>query len=161
MEGKKNLYIKEVVDIKDDGTGEIIESKRQEISQFEKEPPYVKIYLEDIGKLNGLNNSEQKLLNELVHNMGYGNIIPSYKPVKEMMSKKLDMPYNTLDKAIKELHKKGVLIRKARGLYVMDPNLFGRGTWSDIKKIRMVINYNEDGTKSINTDISKQLGIWE
>ncbi len=161
MEGKKNLYIKEVVDVRDDGTGEIIESKRQEISQFEKEPPYVKIYLEDIGKLNGLNNSEQKILNELVHNMGYGNIIPSYKPVKEMMAKKINMPYNTLDKGIKELNKKGILIRKARGLYVMDPNIFGRGTWSDIKKIRMVIDYNEDGSKSINTDVSKQLGIWE
>jgi hypothetical protein len=45
--------------------------------------------------------------------------------------------------------------------YIMDPNLFGRGSWNDVKKIRMVIEYNADGTKSINTEISKQLRLFE
>ncbi len=161
MEGKKNIHIREINEITDSETGEVLQTKRQEVALFEKEPPYVKIYLQDIGKLNGLNKSEQIVLNELVLNMGYANIVPSYKPVKEMIASKLKMPYNTLDKAIKQLNKKGVLLRKARGLYIMDPNLFGRGAWSDIKKIRMVIDYNADGTKSINTDVSKQLGLWE
>jgi hypothetical protein len=43
----------------------------------------------------------------------------------------------------------------------MSPDLFGRGTWNDIKKIRMVIDYNSDGTKSINTELSNQLGLFD
>lgn len=158
---KKNVFVREVNEIVDTESGEVVQTKRQEIAQFEKEPPYVKLYLNDIGRLKELNNSEQKLLNELVFNMGYNNVVPSYKPVKEMIANKLGMPYNTLDKCIKELYKKGVLIRKARGLYIMDPELFGKGSWQDVQKIRMVVEYLPDGTKRINTEVSKQLGLFE
>jgi hypothetical protein len=156
---KTKTYIREVNEITNDG--EIIVQKRLETSNFESEPPYVKLYLQDIGRLNGLNTSEQKLLNELVFNMGYNNVVPGYKPIKEIIAAKIGIAYNTLNECIKDLCKKGILIRKARGFYIMDPNLFGRGTWTDIKKIRMVIEYNADGTKTINTDVSKQLGLFE
>lgn len=159
-DGKKTLYVKEVHEIKEE-SGEVLKSARVESSMLEKEPPYVKLYIYDIAKLNGLSPSEGDILNELVGNMGYNNIVPSYKPVKEMMAKKLKMKYGTLDAGIKKLYKKGILIRKARGLYVMSPDLFGRGTWNDIKKIRMVIDYNSDGTKSINTELSNQLGLFD
>mgnify|MGYP000911225836 CR=1 FL=1 len=158
---KEKVFIREEIKISEDNTGEIIKSARTEVSLFESEPPYVKLYLNDLCRLNGLNNSEQKILNELIINMGYNNVVPSYKPVKEMIASKLEMPYNTLDKGIKELHKKGILIRQARGFYIMDPNLFGRGSWNDVKKIRMVIEYNSDGTKTINTEVSKQLKLFE
>jgi len=157
---KKVAHVREVTTI-ETIEGEVLKQSATEIAMFEKEPPYVKLYLEDIGRLNGLNASEQKVVNELVLNMGYNNVVPSYRPVKEMIAAKLQMQYNTLDKAIKELHRKGILIRKARGFYVMDPNIFGRGNWKDVKKIRMTIEYGEDGTKRINTEISKQLGLFD
>lgn len=158
--GKEKLYVREVTDIRNED-GEVISHSRTETSQFESEPPYVKVYLQDIARLNGLNPSEQKLVNELVFNMGYNNIVPSYKPVKEMIASKIGVSYNTVNEAIKSLYKKGVLIRKARGMYIMDPALFGRGSWKDIKNIRMTIDYHEDGTKTINTNVSKQLGLWD
>jgi hypothetical protein len=99
---KTKTYIREVNEITNDG--EIIVQKRLETSNFESEPPYVKLYLQDIGRLNGLNTSEQKLLNELVFNMGYNNVVPGYKPIKEIIATRLGMPYNTLDKSIKELN---------------------------------------------------------
>ena len=154
----KKTYVREVNEVINE-SGEILVNQRTEVSQFESEPPYVKIYLQDIARLNGLNPSEQKLINELVFNMGYNNVVPSYKPVKEIIANKLGVSYETIDKAIKTLHKKGVLIRKARGMYIMDPNLFGRGSWKDIKKIRMVIEYDENGKKTINTEVSKQLDL--
>lgn len=158
-EGKKQVFVQEVTQI-ETINGEVISTSSQNISVFEKEPPYVKLYLEDIGRLNNLNSSEQKVINELVFNMGFNNVVPSYKPVKELIAKRLGMQYNTLDKAIKELNRKGILIRQARGLYIMDPNIFGRGSWRDVKKIRMTIEYAEDGTKRINTEVSKQLGLF-
>jgi biotin operon repressor len=158
---KEKFHVREEVTISEDNTGEVIKTARTEVAMFESEPAYVKLYLNDLCRMNGLNNSQQKILNALVKNMGYNNVLPSYKPVKEMIAESLGMPYNTLNEGIKELHKKGIIIRKARGFYIMDPNLFGRGSWNDVKKIRMVIEYNADGTKSINTEISKQLRLFE
>jgi biotin operon repressor len=158
---KEKLHVREELTISEENTGEVIKTARTEIAMFESEPAYVKLYLNDLCRMNGLNNSQQKILNALVKNMGYNNVLPSYKPVKEMIAESLGMPYNTLNEGIKELHKKGIIIRKARGFYIMDPNLFGRGSWNDVKKIRMVIEYNADGTKSINTEISKQLRLFE
>lgn len=154
----KKVFVRNVTEV-ETTSGEVISSTSQQVSLFEKEPPYVKVYLEDIGRLNNLNTSEQKVINELVYNMGFNNVVPSYKPVKEMIALKLGMQYNTLDKAIKELHRKGILIRKARGLYIMDPLIFGRGSWKDVSKIRMTIEYLPDGSKQINTEISKALGL--
>lgn len=161
-EGKKQIIVQEVTDVvTSEETGEIIATKATRVSAFEKEPPYVKVYLEDIGRLNGLSPTEQKLVNELVFNMGYNNVVPSYKPVKQAIANKLGVSLEGVNKSIQSLYRKGVLIRKARGFYIMDPSIFGRGSWNDVKKIRMTIDYNEDGTKNINTEISQQLGLFE
>ena len=42
-------------------------------------------------------------------------------------------------------------------MYLMDPNIFGRGSWSDIKDIRMVVEYNSDGTRNIKTEFQNRL----
>ena len=160
-EKKKIVHIQEVEKIDVNSDGEIERRIQTNVSAFEKEPPYVKVYLEDLGRLRGLDPSEQKLVNELVFNMGYNNIVPSYKPVKEMIAKKIGVSLSTVNNSIQNLYKKGILIRQARGFYLMDPNIFGRGSWKDVKNIRMTIDYNEDGTKTINTNISKQLGLFE
>lgn len=157
-QGEKKVFVREVTEV-NDRDGDVISNRKVEMSMFETEPPYVKVYLNDIANLTGLNASEHSLIHELIYNMGYNNIVPAYKPVKEIMANKLGMKYNTLEKALKQLHKKGILIRKTRGLYIMDPNLFGRGSWKHVKKIRMTIDYAEDGTKKINTDVSTQMGI--
>lgn len=158
MKKAKKTFVKEVSKV-ETVNGEILKDSRLEETQFESEPPYVKLYLQDIARLRDLTNSQQKILNELIYDMGYNNIVPNYKPVKEMIAKKLGMAYNTLDQGIKMLHKKGILIRKARGLYLVDPNLFGRGSWKDIKRIRLTIDYNEDGTKVLKSNIeTKEIG---
>jgi hypothetical protein len=161
INGKKISHVQVVEHLNVDEYGVVTSSSQTSISKFEKEPPYVKLYLQDLARLNGLNTTEQKLVNELVYNMGYNNIVPAYKPVKEMIAIKLGVAYCTIDEAIKSLHKKGILIRRARGMYVMDPNIFGRGSWKDVKNIRLTIDYLPDGTKQINTEISKQLGLFD
>jgi hypothetical protein len=160
-EGKKILHLQTIEQQKTDSDGVMTTEFQTNVSSFEKEPAYVKVYMEDIGRLNGLTPNEQKLINELVFNMGYNNIVPSYKPVKQEIARRLQCSLEAINKSVQGLYTKGVLIRKARGFYIMDPNLFGRGSWQDIKKIRMTIDYNEDGTKTINTTVSKQLGLFQ
>lgn len=161
LEGKKIIHLQTVEHLETDSDGVVTSQFQTNVSSFEREPAYVKVYLDDIGRLNGLEPAEQKLINELVFNMGYNNVVPSYKPVKEVIAKRIGVSLSTINNCIQSLYKKGVLIRKARGFYIMDPNIFGRGSWRDIKKIRMTIDYNDDGTKTINTTVSKQLGLFQ
>ncbi len=155
---KKKLHIQEVVtNIINHETGEEQIEKRTNVGMFEKEPPYVKTYISDIQRLMGFPNYVNDILLELLSNMGYNNIIPMYAPIKNMICSKLNISINTLNKAVDELYKKGILIRAARGMYIVDPNIFGRGSWQDIKNIRMTIEYDAEGNRSISSEFKKKL----
>ena len=64
------------------------------------------------------------------------------------------MNKNTFNMAIDQLYKQGFLIRKSRACYILDPNLFGTGSWANVKKVRLSIEYNPDGTKTIRTELA-------
>ena len=157
--GKEKTFVRSVTEIATE-SGEVIRESKLEVAQFESEPPYVKLYLQDIGRLNGLTSTEQRLVYVLVHNMGWNNVVPAYKPIKEEIAKSLGVSYNTIEAAIKGLTRKGILIRRERGFYYMNPYLFGRGSWKDIKEIRLTIEYKEN-KRVLNTSISKQLDLFE
>lgn len=136
---------------------EILKERRTQVGFFESEPPYVKLYISDIVKLSGLPVYVNDVLLHLVKNMGYNNIVPMYKPIKELISNELGIKLNTINKAIQELNDKGILVRMHRGLYMLDPMIFGRGSWKDVKKIRMTIEYNEEGKRIIKSVIDNQI----
>lgn len=147
--------VEEIIKI-DKETGVILEESREvHTYQTEKEPKYVKLYTQDIGRLYGLPPSCNKLLVTLAHYMiPKSNMVLLYGPVKDTLCHDLHISRDTLNKAIDTLYKQGFLIRKSRACYIMDPEIFGFGSWSDIKKLRLMIEYNPDGTKSIKTEVT-------
>lgn len=153
---KKNIHFNQVTENVNHETGEIISTERKTVVQVDREPEYVKLYVKDIVRLNGLPNSTASILNALLRSMGYNNIIPAYAPVKKIICRDLGIKINTLNKAIDSLYKKNILIRLDRGIYMADPEIFGRGTWGEIKEIRMMISYNEAGQKVIKSEIKKE-----
>lgn len=154
-EDKKTIRFKEVTEIIDGGTGEITSLEKRSVFQIDKEPDYVKLYLKDIVRLKGLPPATSNVLNALLQSMGYNNIIPAYSPIKKIICRDLNISIDTLNKAIDNLYKKDILIRLDRGIYMADPELFGRGAWGDIKEIRMMITYGSDGKKKISSEIDK------
>lgn len=100
------------------------------------------------------------MLMVLAKYMTYGsNIIVLYGPVKDVICNELGMNRNTFNMAIDSLYKQGFLIRKARACYVLDPTIFGSGSWRDVKKVRLSIEYRADGTKTIKTELNKEREI--
>ena len=140
-------------------TGEIVEQINTKTYSVEREPNYIKMYIDDITRLNDLPKGLSTILLELVRTMGYNNIIPAYKPIKMMVCKRLDISLNYLDKSIQKLHKKGILIRIHRGIYMADPDLFARGKWEDIKSLRLIVDYDKDGSKKLKSDLSEQMQL--
>lgn len=151
---------KEIVQV-DGETGEIIGSTLEvEKTSWDKEPDYVKLYFSDISRLKALPPASERLMLWIVKQMGYNNIFTAYKPVKMMICQALDMKMTTLNMQIFKLRKAGVLIpleQYGKGMYLVDPNLFARGKWEDIKELRLVIEYKPDGTKSLKSNMQEKV----
>lgn len=145
----------ETVDVK---TGEIqLNTVQSESFLIDKEPDYVKLYLADITRLKDIPAGMNKVLFELMKSINYNGIIMAYKPVKDLMCMNMGISINYLNKCIDEFYKKGILIRYARGVYIADPNLFAKGSWKDIQNLRLVIEYNVDGTKTLKSNVSEEM----
>lgn len=158
---KKGIYKTVEKEIIDSETGEVLQFKTEtEKVLYEKEPEYVKLYLKDIVRLKDLPPTSEKLLMLIVKHMGYNNLFQAYKPLKIVMSQQLGMSLNTLNQQISNLRKAGILIpmdKYGRGLYLVDPDLFARGSWKEIKNLRLVIEYNTDGTKKLSSNAPQKL----
>lgn len=159
MKLKKTTY--ESVDtVTNVDTGEVTIMKTHTQSIVEKEPDFIKLYVADIMKLNNLPRNSGLVMNCLLKSMSYNNIIPAYAPIKRVICAELNIGMDSLNKAIDSLFKAGMLVRIERGVYMADPNLFGKGEWKNIKNLRLVIDYKEDGTKQISGGNASQLKLF-
>ena len=126
-------------------TGEITEHKLVTSSSFEKEPDYIKLYLDDIMRLSSIPKSGNNLLMALLKRMTYENEIVIVKSIREEMCSFLGIADITFRKSMDVFCEKGILTKKNKNVYLANPDLFGRGTWQDIKSIRLLIEYNSKG----------------
>jgi hypothetical protein len=139
-------------------TGELIKETKYEEALVQKEPKYVKIYFEDIARINDLPPAAGKLLNLLVQSMGYNNMVPLMLPFKQMICNQLDIKINTLEKMTKTLVEKGILYKFARSLYILDPHLFAKGKWEDISQLRLIIDYDPiTGERRLSSNAPEQI----
>ena len=127
-------------------TGEILAN----VSNFttiktEKEPDFVKLYLSDIVRLNELPKSYNGILHELLKCMTYENKIFLNRYMREQVAKKLNTTQGYVYKSIGKLINLGLFLRLGSNTYLVNPDVFGKGTWSDVRKIRMTITYDKSG----------------
>jgi len=158
----KNItYLDTKTEVKVDlETGKAIESteQRERTVKVEQEPNFIKLYLQDICKLNDIPKTGSKLLNELLKYTSYDNKILLPSAIKKEIAKKLDTTVGTLDNALSKLTKKEILRREGTGVYILNPFFFGKGKWTDIKKIRAEWEYGVEGRILTNVEIEQEVG---
>ena len=160
MEKKKFITKTEVVKTYDRESGEEI-VKDINISSFsvDKEPEYIKLYIQDIGRLKKINGKANDILLAFISKMGYNNIIPTYKPIKMLVAKDLNVSLHTVSSAIKKFKATGLFIPYVRGMYIADPEIFARGNWKNIKNLRLVIEYKKNGTKTLKSNLPEEIQL--
>lgn len=102
------------------------------------EPPYVKLYFENIPNyLYDLPSSTGSLIYELLNYVTYGTQeITLNAAIKKRIALATSISVRTLDNKLQELVKKGILDRVENGLFTLNPYLFGRGDWKTILELR-------------------------
>lgn len=153
------ITVTDINTITDHETGEVLsQEKSTKTRLIEREPNYIKLYTDDIGRLFNLPGSSSDVLAAIASHMAYKtNIIVLYGPIKKVIMAELGMNKNTFNKAIDDLYRAGMLIRLSRACYMVDPELYGSGSWKDVQKVRLSIEYNADGTKSVTTELTKNI----
>jgi|JI8StandDraft_2_1071088.scaffolds.fasta_scaffold21989_2 hypothetical protein len=139
-------------------TGEMV-SQRTATKRFvSKEPDFVKLYLDDVMKLNDIPAKKTDVLYLLLKKMNYDNEITVVASHKREIAKQLSCSIISIDKTLALLVDKGILIRKDRGVFLANPNIFGKGNWKDIEQLRLLLTYDVKG-KHIESGISNTLSI--
>lgn len=109
------------------------------------EPDFVKLYLNDVVKLHCLPKTSNQILRELLKLMAYDNTFRVTAYDKRNIASKLDISSNTINNALVTLTNEGITTRLASGVYMFNPNIFGKGKWQDIQKLRVTIEYDHNG----------------
>lgn len=120
---------------------------------MQPEPPYLKLYMADIGRLYGLRPVEEKILLHLASSVGYDGIVAVGSRRKAFIAVAVPCSRGTIDNSLSALVKAEILRRVGRGEFELDPRLFARGDWRDImdrqKAFVASILYTRDGRRKI------------
>ena len=125
----KIKIINKVVETKlvNNETGEILQEEQIIKGIGEKEPDYVKMYLEDITALKHLPKGLDKVIYSLLRLMSYENMIILNSYIK---TNNTELEYKTvqvLNNNINKLVKSGILFRQGTGTYQVNAKYFGKG----------------------------------
>ncbi|WP_417216047.1 replication/maintenance protein RepL [Alcanivorax sp.] len=132
----KTVYQEEKTTI-DKNTGEVLSEEKSKVVRIPSEPSFIKLYVEDISKLYNLPRGTDKLLFELLKHMSYEGQICLNSGMKRIISEKLNIQNTrTIDNNLSRFVKSNILDRVETGVYIANPNLFGKGSWADIYKLR-------------------------
>ncbi len=154
---KRKISKTEITKIIDQNGEIIIDNVKSQSFLIDREPDYVKLYIDDIARLKDIPSGMSKILFEIIKGINYNGIVMAYKPIKQIMCNNMGISMNYLNKCIDTFHKQGILIRYARGVYIADPNLFAKGSWNNIKNLRLIIEYHNDGTKKLKSNVSEEM----
>jgi len=123
-------------------TGEIKEEEEKKVIKIPREDEYIKVYIKTIGILHNIPNSADKILFEILKYVNYDNRIIITKPVKETIANRLNISLSRVNNYLTTLTKRNILIREDRGMYILNPYIFGKGNWYDIYKLREDLHLN-------------------
>ncbi len=141
----------------DHRTGELRESTTTKTIRVPSEPPFIKLYLSDMCKMYDIPKIGNNVLNELLKLTNYNNEIILNSAIKKRIDKSLMLKKGILDNNLTKLKKANILKSEERGIYQLNPNLFGKGSWHDINKLRVTWEYSEKG-REITSEIENKEG---
>lgn len=118
-------------------TGEItqIDSLIYETIKLPKEPPYIKMYINDLGMMQGLSKTETEVLYCVSSTVDYDGVIQITTYTKNKIIKNLGIKPSTFANALNKLISKIILQRAPdapRQVFTLNPYFFGKGDWKDI-----------------------------
>lgn len=158
MRKKTVLKTQEIVDFK---TKETITETRT--YKLPSEPSFVKMYIDDLALMNGLGKNGNDVLREVVRYMDYEGEIVLTPDRKNKIADKYNINVRTVRNQLSILVKKEILVHKDYLTFVANPNLFAKGDWKRVNKLRdefqLTISYKNGKRKVKGRHLSKSANL--
>jgi hypothetical protein len=139
----------------DHSTGEVTQEQHTTTSRAPAEPAYVKVYIDNVGSIEGLATPQKSLLYELILRLGYNGTIQITPMERKKIIKKLDISEKTFRNQMTAIIKTGLIIRHSPSDYEANPFYFARGKWREImdrrQNFEMRVLYKADGGREVAT----------
>jgi len=134
-------------------TGEIVSDESTVVSRQPSTPDFTMVFSRDLGYLKNITSGASKLLFGLIQIVDRNNELTLNKARKKQIAQNTGLKESGIDVLLKQLKDKDVIISLDRGIYQLNPYLFGKGSWKNIRKMRMTLEYDfNKNTKSISVE---------
>ncbi|HGW9014250.1 TPA: hypothetical protein ACNEB8_005138 [Escherichia coli] len=135
----------------------VIKKETEELTiQFPQEPPYVKIYIDNLCAVTKAPDSLKDVLFLILRKLDYDGYIALSTRYRRGICKILGIKDGTLRNRLYTLSKMGIIASCGGNEYQANPNLFARGEWKKIieqrREFEMRIKYSPDGKTIITTE---------
>ncbi len=167
MNDTKSVYFQKSEDtaVINNETGEVIAESHSHTEQAKLpvEPPFVKVYLDCLAKFKDVQFSFNPILLELLKKTTFadeeeakgGQILYLNKQWKLASAKKCNVNLKRVEQARTEFVKKGYFYRTAVATYQLNSDIFGKGHWKDIYKVRTIQANFDFGAGTVVANIVK------
>lgn len=151
------IHIEKIETLVDDMTGELLAATTTttDINTVPTEPNYLKLYVDDLGLLNKLSGSEVIALIHIAALANYDGQVCLPLLVKQSIAEKTNVKPQAIGNTIVKLTAKGILKRIGTAVYLLNPDLFAKGKWREIRELRRafqsITTYLPNGEKIIET----------
>jgi len=157
------LYQSTSVTEYDGNTGEVTHQEETRVLRFGKEPDHIKLYLQDILYLSDVPPQYNAVLMSLLKHVTYaddenGMCIVLAPMIRDQICKDVGFAKRqSLSNVLQKLVKGEILYHIGRGVYRLNPYIFGKGKWPDIAKVRMEVNYIPGKGRTFQATIEKAM----
>ncbi|MEA3512444.1 MAG: hypothetical protein U9R37_02485 [Campylobacterota bacterium] len=123
-------------------TGEIIETDTEQLINYGRTQDFVMSFTKDLGYMKNLSKGEIMVMFGFLQIVNNDNEVVLNQTIKKRICKEYEIKLSSIDSLISGLKKKEMIFQKDRGVYQLNTFLFGKGSWANIKKQRMFIEWD-------------------
>ena len=130
-------------------TGEVNKETETNVIRLPQEPPFVKMYINDLCSIKGVSNADQDLLRHLLARLDYEGYITLNTRIRDRLCELLDIKPKTLRNRLTVLVKSELIAPVCRNEYRVNPDYFAKGDWKSIceqkQSYKMLVTYTNKG----------------
>lgn len=143
---RKSIMYEETTRIRDNITGEVTDKDiNKRVIKVPRTPDFLMLFTKHITYLEQLGKTDNSVLFVILsHYVGQKNLVFLSPQVRKKISAELELDISSVNKAIKNLLIKEVIVTDTDSFMYLNPFLFGKGNFDEIKKLRQELIFEYD-----------------
>ena len=128
---------------------EVYMQTRNTSEEFQvREPKFVKLYYEAVGKLHGLNGTQVKIMTFMLRHMNYKNEVFYRERDKKSFCEEDKIKVSAFNNNVTTMTKSGLIKRQGNNDFTFNPKYLTKACWSEVQSIKLEQNFTVEGVEN-------------